>query len=387
MTERIGNYYYFFPTYKQGRKILWDGKDKNGFPFIGHFPKELIAGKPNEVEMKIKYKNGSLFQIVGDDNIDSIVGANPVGVVFSEFSLQDPRGWDYIRPILAENDGWAIFNWTPRGKNHAYDLHEFAKHDSNWWTQVLTVDDTNIIDKKILEQEKLEIIARNGDDSLFYQEYYCSYLAAIMGAYYTKQYEEADKAGRFGFVPHEPKAKVHTVWDLGISDSMVVGFWQAVGQERRLIECLDFTGKGLPEVIVELKKKDYVYGKHFAPHDIKVRELGTGKSRWDTAKSLGVEFDLVPNISIASGIDATRMFWNKMWVDSNKCKKFLLAIPQYTKEFDETRKNFNDKPEHDWTSHFADMLRYSALVDDKMIDVKKPIYKQPDYHPQSEFEG
>jgi hypothetical protein len=377
MLNRVGAYFYFFPTYSQGRKILWDGRDKDGFRFLDHFPKPLRDGKPNETEMKLKFKNGSLFQVVGIDNIDSIVGSNPLGCIFSEYSLQNPKGWDFIRPILAENGGWALFNFTPRGKNHAFDLYEMAKNDPTWWTQLLTVDDTNCIDKNILEQERKEIIAKTGSDSLYLQEYYCSFTAAILGSYYATVYEVAERAGRFTNVPYDPVMKVHTVWDLGIDDSMAVGFYQATGLERRKIDYLEVNGMGLPEIIKIVKEKPYIYGKHFAPHDIKVRELGTGKSRKEVAKGLGIDFEVVPNFSVQEGIDAGRRFFNKLWVDKTKCKEWLKLIPQYTKEWDEDNKCYKNNPHHDWTSHGADEHRYAALVEQKMID---EINYQPRQH-------
>jgi phage terminase large subunit len=385
--ERVGGYYYFFPTYKQGKKILWEGIDKDGFRFIHHFPKQLIESIDN-TEMKIRFVNGSLFQIIGIENIDSVVGTNPVGCVFSEYSLQNPKGWDFIRPILAENGGWAIFNWTPRGKNHAYDLEEMAKADpEHWFIHVLTVDDTKIISPEVLEQERREIIAKHGDDALFRQEYYCSYTAAIMGAYYAKQYEEAERAGRFTNVPYDSALPVHTVWDLGIDDAMAVGFYQAVGLERRKIDYLEVTGQGLPQVIKAIKEKPYIYGKHFAPHDIKVRELGTGKSRLEVAESLGIKFELVPNISVQDGIEAGRRFFLKLWVDKTNCKDWLRAIPQYTKEYDEDKHIFKDKPRHDWTSHGADEHRYAALVEDQMTNEEPKDYNQPEPEPASLYGG
>lgn len=367
MMERVGAYYYFFPTYTQGKKILWEGSDKSGFRFLDHFPQELRDGKPNDTEMKLRYKNGSLFQVVGADNIDSIVGTNPIGTVWSEYSLQNPKGWDFIRPILAENGGWAIFNWTPRGKNHAYDLHQMALDDpEHWFVSVVTVDDTGAISQEVLDQERKEIIAKHGDDALFQQEYYCSYTTAVMGAYYASQYATAEKAGRFTNVPYDPLIPTHTVWDLGISDAMAIGFFQAVGQERRMIEYKEYTGMGLPEVIRDLKLKQYVYGKHFAPHDIKVRELGTGKTRWQSAEELGITFEIVPSVSVQDGIDVARAVFNKLWVDKDKCSEWLRLIPQYTKEYDEDKHMFKDKPRHDWTSHGADMYRYFALIEDQM---------------------
>lgn len=170
MLLRVGTYYYFFPTYNQGRKVLWDGMDKDGFPYMAHFPEEIIASK-NEQEMRIELTNGSAFQIIGCDNIDNIVGTNPVGVVFSEYPLGRSEAWDFIRPILRENDGWAIFDYTPRGMNHGWKILQQAKADEEWFYQVLTADDTGIIPPEGLAAEK-----RQMPEDLFYQEYYCRFL-------------------------------------------------------------------------------------------------------------------------------------------------------------------------------------------------------------------
>jgi len=171
MLMRVGTYFYIFPTYNQGRKVLWDGVDKDGFPYLGHFPPELIRGKPNETEMRIEFINGSAFQIVGCDSIDNIVGTNPVGVVFSEFPLGKPQAWDYLRPILAENGGWAIFDYTPRGMNHGWKLLQQAKADDAWFYQILTVDDTKVIPQEVLDSERQQM-----PEDLYYQEYHCRFI-------------------------------------------------------------------------------------------------------------------------------------------------------------------------------------------------------------------
>ena len=170
MLKNVGTYYYIFPTYSQGRKILWDGIDKSGMKFLDHFPKELISGQPNETEMRIELINGSAFQIIGVDKIDNIVGTNPRGCAFSEYSLQNSKGWDFIRPILAENGGWAIFNFTPRGVNHGWKILQQAKSEG-WFWQILTVEDTQAIDIDVLEAEK-----RTMPQSLYEQEYYCKFI-------------------------------------------------------------------------------------------------------------------------------------------------------------------------------------------------------------------
>jgi hypothetical protein len=170
MLERVGAYFYFFPTYQQGKKVIWQGADKDGFRFLDHFPKQIVKSV-NETDMRVELVNGSSLQIIGTDKIDSIVGTNPVGCVFSEFSLQDPKAWEFIRPILAENGGWAVFNFTPRGKNHAWKILQQAKEDPSWFWQVLTVEDTQAIDAQTLLDERREM---PGD--LYEQEYLCRFV-------------------------------------------------------------------------------------------------------------------------------------------------------------------------------------------------------------------
>jgi len=376
--ERVGSYYYLFPTYAQGKKILWDGADKEGFKFIDHIPKELVESK-TDTELKVKLKNGSIIQFVGTNNYDSIVGTNPVGCVFSEYALQNPTVWAFLKPILDENGGWAVFNFTPRGKNHGYEIYEFARRTKGWFSQLLTVEDTGVIPFEQLESIRNEYINQYGDDSLFKQEYYCSFTAAIQGSYYWKQVDDAEKDNRFTDVPYDPSLPVYTVWDLGIRDSMAIGYYQKVGFQYRKIDYDEFTGKGLGEAIKIVKEKPYTYGKHFAPHDIQQRELGTGVTRLETAEKLGINFEVVPNISIQDGIEAGRRIFKLLWVDRTKCKEWIRAIPQYTKVYDELNRVFKDKPLHDWTSHGADEHRYFALIADQMSN-------EPDREAQFRYE-
>lgn len=170
MLKRVGTYWHIFPTFNQGRKALWDGIDKDGFKLMNHFPDELVTAR-NEAEMRIELFNGSAFQIIGGDTIKSNVGANPVGVVFSEYPVGKSSAWDYIRPILAENGGWAIFDFTPRGMNHGWKILQQAQAEPGWFAQVLTVEDTQAIPKEVLDEEK-----RQMPEDLFYQEYYCRFI-------------------------------------------------------------------------------------------------------------------------------------------------------------------------------------------------------------------
>lgn len=361
MFETVGAYYYVFPTYTQGQKIIWDGMDKDGFRFMDHLPKELRKRTDN-TRMFIETLNGSTFQIIGSDNIDSIVGTNPVGVIFSEFSLQDPKVWDFIRPILAENGGWAGFNFTPRGKNHAYDLLQFAKDDPNWFTQVLTVDDTKAISQSVLDQEKKEIIAKNGDDAIFQQEYFCSFEASVQGSYYGQLLQEAKEHNRIKDVPYDKSVPVDTWWDLGVGDAMSIWFTQSIGNEIHIIDYLESEGEGVPYYVAQLQTKGYVYGDHYWPHDGEARELSTGVSRKETAQKLGLNpILIVPNLSVDDGIQAVRILLSRCWFDVVKCKRGLEALSNYHKEYDEKRKVYKTRPEHDWSSHGADAFRYLAV--------------------------
>lgn len=382
---KVGAYYYIFPTYNQGKKILWNGADKEGVRFLDHFPEETRRRTVGN-EMFIEFKNGSTFQVIGSDNIDSIVGTNPLGVVFSEYSLQDPQAWDFIRPILAENGGWALFNFTPRGENHAKDLLDYAKTDEkNWFVSVLNVDDTKTMSPETLEQERREIIAKNGDDAIFQQEYYNSFSAAMQGSYYGKIIEKMEEDGKITDVPYESNLLVDTWWDLGVNDSMSIGFFQKYGLGWRMIDYLEGSGEGLGYYIQELKDKGYIYGKHYAPHDIVVKEMGTGKSRLETAKELGIKFETitkedgslksaVPMLSIEDGIQSVRNRLQTLHIDSTKCERVKKALKNYHKDYDEVNKVYRNNPKHDWSSHCADMIRYWAITPDLTISESKPTY-------------
>jgi len=175
MMERVGTYFYFLPTYAQSKKVIWTGADKNGFRFLDHFPKEIVKDI-NQTEMRIELVNGSILQMVGADNIDRIVGTNPIGVVFSEYSLMKEEVWNMIRPILAENGGWAIFIFTPRGTNHAYKLLEKAKQSKHWFWEILSVEDTKALDQDVLDAERSEM-----PQDIFNQEYYCKFIEGASG--------------------------------------------------------------------------------------------------------------------------------------------------------------------------------------------------------------
>ena len=316
----------------------------------------------------IEMQNGSIFQLIGSDNIDSLMGSNPVGVVFSEWSLQNPSTWDYLSPILAENGGWAMFIYTPRGKNHGFTtLQTGQAYPDVWYSQVTTVEDTKSIPFAVLAQQREETIRKDGNDAFYMQEYMCSLEVPIQGAYYGAQLLTSEREGRITSVPYDMNARVNTYWDLGMNDSMTIWFVQTVGKEIHLIDYMEGSGEGINYYIQELGKKGYLYGKHYAPHDIKVRELGTGKSRLEVASKLGIDFEVVPNIGIEDGIQAARNIFNQCWFDKDKCQKGVDALLSYHKQWDEKNQVFKSHPEHDWSSHSADSFRYFAVSYENIV--------------------
>lgn len=368
--HRVGTYVYFFPTSTLGRRILWDGHNKDGKRFVDYIPQDLIEGSPNNVEMKVRLKNGSVIQIIGSDQIIN-VGINPVGCVFSEFSLQDPKCWSFIRPILRENGGWAIFNFTPRGKNHAYDMYLMAQHNPDWFCQRLTINDT-----KVLTDEDMDVERNEGmSEDLIQQEYYCSFDQGAEGSYYAKYLVEAENAGRISNVPYDPCASVNTYWDLGVSDETVILCVQNIANEIHIIDMYRNEGEGLNHYAQWLQtraeEKGYVFGEHYAPHDIRVRELGSGaQTRLQIAKDLGIPFKIVPNIPIQEGIELARGVFPRIWIDKEKCSFLVKALENYHKRYNERLNVYSSKPEHDWSSHCADSFRYMAISQNKSRGAK-----------------
>lgn len=355
--KTIGVYYYIFPTYAQGKKVLYDGINNDGQRFLDYIPPELIASA-NSQEMKIKLVNGSLLQVVGSDNYDSLMGTNPRGVIFSEYALQDPRAYQFIRPILTANNGWALFLSTPRGKNHLWELFQIAKNSPEWFCYKLTIEDTGHIPLHEIERERAEGIM---SEDLIQQEYYTSFTMGVEGAYYAKYLDRMRLQGQIGIVPWESAFKVHVCFDLGLRDSTALIFYQTIGQTVRLIDCYENSKEGLEHYIKVIQQRPYTYGKYIAPHDIKVREFTSGMSRLEKARQLGIPFIVAPDLSIEDGIEAVRSSFSKVWIDERNCSPILKALGNYRQEYDIKKKVYKSQPLHDWSSHFADCMRYLCI--------------------------
>ncbi len=368
MFKRVGNYWHLFPKQRQARKAIWNGIDGKGRKILSQvFPKELVQ-RQDSTEMMVELSNGATWQLCGSDNYDSLVGSNPVGVVFSEWSLCDPNAWDYIRPMLLENGGWAIFIYTARGKNHGYSLYNMAKKSDEWFCELLTVNNTKrsnggaVISPEMIQAERDEGMS----EELIQQEYFCSFNAQIPGAIYAQHLAAARDDNRIAPIPIDPMLDVHTAWDLGISDAMSIWLFQAIGKEIRLIAYYENHNQGMEHYIQWLQefksKHSIIYGEHLAPHDIEVRELTTGVSRKDTAKAMGINFRTVqrPNRK-AEGHQAVRRLFPRLWLDDVRAEHGVNCLSSYQYEWDEKKSVFKDSPLHDWASHGADALQTLAL--------------------------
>lgn len=359
--QRVGTYWYVLPYANQARRIVWNGMTGEGKKFIDYFPKEVVE-KKSEQEMRIHLKNGSVIQLMGSDDPDKMVGANPIGVVFSEYSISDPSAWQLINPILAENGGWALFNGTPRGENHFYKILLRAQSEGDWYSSHLSVKDTKVIAANELRKARNEL----NNEARFQSEYMCSFKTPIEGAYYGAQINKAYKEKRVvDTIAVDPMLPVHTAWDLGMDDATTIWFIQLFKSEIRVVHYYENSGEGLPHYARYLhlwsNQKDVTYGKHYAPHDIKVRELGTGKSRLETARGLGLKFTQVKKLAIIDGIEAVRNILNRCWFAKDGCYAGLEALKGYHKEFDSSRGVFRKTPVHDKNSHGADAFRTLAV--------------------------
>lgn len=397
--KRVGVYWYVMPEYTQGRKIIWEGQRDDGRKFMDSIPPELIARKRDDM-MFIELVNGSVINMIGSDKADSIVGTNPVGVIFSEYSIQNPKAWNLIRPILNANNGWAIFVYTPRGYNHGCDLYEaaqkqMAKDPDKWHCQLLTVDQTckilvseegkwlkdiegEYIWGPIVTQEMIEEdLATGMQPELIQQEYYCSFDAAMVGSYYGDQMSHARKDDRIDEFPYDETLLVHTVWDLGKADASAVWFVQIKNNKYYWIDYKEWTGKSFQEIIKDVKELPYVYGTHLGPHDLKVSDFTAKQSRWTIAKDLGIRFIIVPKLSIQDGIDAVRRVLPKSHFDKDKCSQGIACLCQYQKTYDDVRKVFSDKPLHNWCSHGSDSMRMFACGAHFIKDDLEDLFNKP----------
>lgn len=367
--QRVGLYWHILPNLRQARRAVWNAIDRQGRRVIEQaFPGATnperagsIVKRVRDDEMMIELINGSIYQVLGADNHDALVGANPVGVVFSEYSLMVPKVWDFIRPILTENNGWAWFIYTPRGRNHGFELLQMAKGNPRWFAEVVDIRKAGVLDvEKVLAEER----ASGMPEELIQQEYFCNFDIGNVGTIFDKEMSKVEADGRITSIPYDPNYPVETAWDLGVRDATAIWFIQHVGPEIRVIDYYEASNEGLPHFLNVVNARGYSYGRHVGPHDLEQREWSSGNSKRLIAQNHGINFDVAPKLSIEDGINAVRSKLQLCYFDKAKTEAGVLALKAYKREYDEENQVFSQKPVHDWSSHGASAFRYYAVMPD-----------------------
>jgi hypothetical protein len=356
---------YVAPYFAQAKDVAWG--------YLKRYTANIPGARTHEGELRVDLPGDRRVRLYGADNYERLRGIYLDGVVLDEYGDMDPRAWsDVIRATLADRQGWAAFAGTPKGLNHFAELCERAQHDPDWTFLRLRASET-----RILPQSELDAARREMSQDRYDAEFECSFEASMVGAYFGREMRQADAEGRICRVPIEPGVAVDTWWDLGIRDAMAIWFTQTIGREVRCIDYLENSGEGLPWYAKALQERGYVYGTHNAPHDIAVKELGTGRSRLDVAADLGIRFVAVPRVADkADSIEAARTFLAKVWFDRERTERGRLALVSYHKTWDERRKVFASAPEHDWASNGSDAFQQLAMGH-RFATPKKPAVAAP----------
>jgi len=343
-------FHYIAPTYRMAKMVSWD--------YVHQFAGGIPGVKFNETELRCDLPNGSRVSLLGGEDPSRLRGIYSDGVVMDEVAdMPESVFPEVIRPALADRGGYAIFIGTPRGHNAFYDLWQMANEEPDWYRSMFKASETDILAVEELAAARGAMTPEQYD-----QEFECSFIAAVPGAIFGKEIQTLEEKGQITHVPYDAALRVDTHWDLGIGDATSVWFTQSAG--RGAIHVIDFfeaRSEGLPFYARILDEKGYLYGKHNAPHDIEVREMGTGKSRRETAWDLGINFRVVPKLPLEDGIHAGKMLIPRAWFDKENCKQGLEALRFYHRAYDERNRTYRTSPKHDWSSHAADAWRYAAV--------------------------
>lgn len=393
-------YLYIFPKLTQGRRDLWDAKSSpasGGIPFRAHFPPGLVM-ESSETEMQIILKPmphqkpvamatghgrtkmvGSIFQVMGTDkeSIENLRGINAYGCVFTEYQDQNPEGWEkIIQPVLMENNGWASFVFTPKGKNHGFTLYEQARQNPNWFCQRLTIADTlrNAVGEPggpVVTLEQIEELRREGtDEQIIQQEYFCSFDGFLRGTIYGDMLKQARADGRIGRVPWVSSLPVGTMWDIGRRDATSIWFYQVVGSEIRFIDYYsNGGGPGVEHYVKVCRERPYLYAKVMLPHDAKVKGFSAVESTEEILKkTLCGNVVVAQKDGIDTGIQQVRTLFSRFYFDEEKCGRApnpnhpsgLDCLANYHRDWNEDYNDYSGPPKHDQHSHGADALRTGA---------------------------
>jgi hypothetical protein len=357
-------YAYIAPTYGQAKRVAWDYLVKYTTP---------LGGTNNISELRVDFW-GRRIQLYGSDNPDSLRGQFFDGVIIDEVGDQNPKIWtDIVRPALTDRKGWCLFIGTPKGHNHFKELRDRAEKEDGWGLLEFKASETGVVDDVELKAAKNEM----GEDK-YRQEFECSFDAAVEGSYYGQILNELEEKKHMQEIPREELSRTFTAWDLGMGDSTSIWVAQLVGTEVRLIDYYENHGVGLDHYVKWIKDNDYLKAEHILPHDVRVRELGTGKSRMEMLEDSGLEVKIAPRMGLDDGIQAVRRLLPRCWFNVPKVQIGLNCLRNYRRDYDEKRKIFFERPLHDWSSHGSDSFRYLALgLDEGHSTWSKPINSAP----------
>ena len=364
--ERPASYWHCLPLYEQGRKALWTAVN----PHTGRrrideaFPPEWVENR-DEQAMFIRLKNGATWQIVGSDRYDSLVGAGVAGVTFSEWALANPSAWGYIRPMVEENNGWAAFITTPRGNNHAKAMYDLAKGSARWFAEISNVYDTGALTEEQIQEALEEYQALYGIDfgrALWEQEYLCSFVGAMIGAYLGAEMNRAEREGRVCEVEIDRSQPVHTAWDLGKAVNNPIWCFQVINGEPRIVDFYQPESEDLADWCKWLDDRAY-HGTDYVPHDIIVTEWGSKRTRFELLQALGRKPRRLPQVSVADGLQAARTTINAArFANTERVLEGIEGLKNYRREWDDERKTFRETPVKDWAEHIGSAFRYLGLA-------------------------
>ena len=342
--------HYVSPTYRQSKLVAWD--------YLKTFTSGIPGTSYHETELRCDLPTGARITLLGAENPSSLRGIYSDFVVMDEVaSMPESIFPEIIRPALSDRKGSCAFISTPQGHNYFFELWEAAASNKGWARAMYKASDTGIVD-----DDELEAARATMTESQYLQEFECSFVANVPGSVFGKELQAADDKERITSVPYDPRFRVDTYWDLGMHDYTSIWFTQEVGRgEVHVIDYYENRGEGLPHYASMLDHKEYLYGNHYGPHDLEVRELGTGKSRREMAYELGIAFRTVSRIPVEDGIHAVRMLIPRCYFDRDNCRQGLEALRHYHRAWSERNRTFRDQPVHDWSSHAADAFRTMAV--------------------------
>jgi hypothetical protein len=341
---------YVAPTYTQAKDVAWS--------YLKEYTSAIPGIEKSESELTVTFPhNKARIRLYGAENYDRLRGLYLDGVVIDEAGDIDPRAWpEVIRPALSDRQGWATFIGTPKGRNDFHDIFKRSQSEDGWFSAELKASETGLIDDAELTDARRTLTPEQ-----YAQEYECSFNAAVVGAYYGRDMEQAEAEDRIGKVPHDKAADVYASWDLGIGDSTAVWIFQIIGREWHWLRYYENSGHGLDHYVDWVKSLPFIVHRHILPHDGDARELQTGNSRREFMEQRGLTCEVLPRHSAEDRINTARVKFNRFWFDAKGCGVGIDVLRMYRAEYDDRNKTLRARPLHDWASHGADAFGYGVM--------------------------